>query len=38
MSPRSEEFIASAQARLTGARHALAAGDLELAVEEMLAA
>lgn len=32
MSPRSEEFIDSARARLTGARHALSAGDLDLAV------
>ncbi|MGE5280898.1 MAG: HEPN domain-containing protein [Chloroflexota bacterium] len=32
MSPRSEELIDSARARLTGARHALAAGDLDLAV------
>lgn len=32
MSPRSEDFIQSARARLVGARHALAAGDLDLAV------
>ncbi len=32
MSPRSEEFIDSARARLRGARHALSAGDLDLAV------
>lgn len=32
MSPRSEDFIHSARARLVGARHALAAGDLDLAV------
>lgn len=32
MSPRSEELIESARARLTGARHALAAGDFDLAV------
>lgn len=32
MSPRSEEMIDSAGARLRGARHALAAGDLDLAV------
>lgn len=32
MSPRSEEFIGSARTRLTGARHALVAGDLDLAV------
>lgn len=32
MSPRSEEFIDSARARLAGARHALTAGDLDLAV------
>lgn len=32
MSPRSEEFIDTARARLVGARHALAAGDLDLAV------
>lgn len=32
MSPRSEEMIDSAGTRLKGARHALAAGDLDLAV------
>lgn len=32
MSPRSEELIDSARARLTGARHALSAGDFDLAV------
>lgn len=32
MSPRSEELIDSARARLTGARHAFGAGDLDLAV------
>jgi uncharacterized protein (UPF0332 family) len=32
VSPRSEELIDSARARLTGARHALAAGDFDLAV------
>jgi uncharacterized protein (UPF0332 family) len=32
MSPRSEEFIASARERLRGAGNALAAGDLDLAV------
>jgi len=32
VSPRSEELIESARARLTGARHALAAGDFDLAV------
>lgn len=32
MSPRSEELIDSARARLTGARHALAAADLDLAL------
>lgn len=32
MSPRSEEMMDSAAARLKGARHALAAGDLDLAV------
>ena len=31
MSPRSEELMDSARARLTGARHALAAGDFDLA-------
>ncbi len=32
MSPRSEDFIESGRTRLLGARHALAAGDLDLAV------
>jgi uncharacterized protein (UPF0332 family) len=32
MSPRSEELVGSARARLVGARNALAAGDLDLAV------
>jgi uncharacterized protein (UPF0332 family) len=32
VSPRSEELIDSARARLTGARHALTAGDRDLAV------
>jgi len=32
VSPRSQELIGSARARLTGARHALAAGDLDLAL------
>lgn len=32
MSPRSEEMIESAGTRLKGARHSLAAGDLDLAV------
>jgi uncharacterized protein (UPF0332 family) len=32
MSPRSEEFMGSARERLRGARNALAAGDLDLAV------
>lgn len=32
MSPRSEDFIESGRTRLVGARHALAAGDLDLAV------
>jgi uncharacterized protein (UPF0332 family) len=32
VSPRSAELIDSARARLTGARHALSAGDLDLAV------
>ncbi len=32
MSPRSEDFLESARTRLVGARHALVAGDLDLAV------
>jgi uncharacterized protein (UPF0332 family) len=32
VSPRSDEFMESARARLAGARHALSAGDLDLAV------